>query len=355
MNTAINERIVNWIVKRAEKEYADDIAMVLAYGSFINGTANAKSDVDCYFIPKTERGYQFSVDFILNGVGYDIFPMSWERVENISNLKEAILPCVGDAKVLFYSTNEDLEKFNGLKNKMFSNLQDGQYTKKIAKEKFTFACNLYARMKTCHQLSDVRTYAGYIIMTLADAVAVYNQAYFHFGLKKQYEDLQKFKLMPQGFIEDYLSVIKAESAVESQYYCDRMLKSVGCDMGWKFTAENKIEEKNNKNNKPLDCAGLAAFYEEESSTFNKIYVCCEEQNGVLAFLSAACLQHGLKEVYKENNIPYYDIIGAFCYDNLSLLAERARKVEAHFVQTLINGGGNIKRFSDFEDFEKTIL
>ena len=136
MSTAINERIVNWIVKRAKKEYADDIAMVLAYGSFVNGTANAKSDVDCYFIPKTERGYQFSVSFILNDIGYDIFPMSWERVENISNLKDVLLPCVGDARVLFYSTNEDLEKFNRLKNKMFFNLRDSQYIKEIAKKMF---------------------------------------------------------------------------------------------------------------------------------------------------------------------------------------------------------------------------
>lgn len=355
MSTAINERIVNWIVKRAKKEYADDIAMVLAYGSFVNGTANAKSDVDCYFIPKTERGYQFSVSFILNDIGYDIFPMSWERVENISNLKDVLLPCVGDARVLFYSTNEDLEKFNRLKNKMFFNLRDSQYTKEIAKKRFTFACNLYARMKTYNQLSDIRTCAGYIIMALADAVAVYNQDYFHFGLKKQYEDLQRFKLIPQGFIEDYLSVMKAETAAESQYYCDRILKSVSRYMEWEFIIENEAEERNNKNNKLPDYAALAALYEEISSTFNKIYVCCEEKNYVLGFLSAACLQRELKEASQENNVPYYDIMGAFCYDNLFLLAEKTKKIEAHFVQMIMNGGGNIKRFSDFEDFEKTIL
>ena len=106
-------------------------------GSFINGTANAKSDVDCYFIPKTERGYQFAVDFILNGIGYDIFPMNWERVENIANLKEVLLPCIGDVKILFYAEKEDLEKFKRLQNRLRSNLRDVEYTKNIAKERLS--------------------------------------------------------------------------------------------------------------------------------------------------------------------------------------------------------------------------
>ena len=70
----INDKIINWIADRVEHDYAEDIALILLYGSYVNGTANAKSDVDCYFIPRTERGYEFSADFIIQGVGYDIFP-----------------------------------------------------------------------------------------------------------------------------------------------------------------------------------------------------------------------------------------------------------------------------------------
>ena len=356
MSITTNEKIIDWIVKRAEKEYAEDISMLLAYGSFINGTANAKSDVDCYFIPKTERGYQFAVDFILNGIGYDIFPMNWERVENIANLKEVLLPCVGDVKILFYAEKEDLEKFKRLQNRLRSNLRDVEYTKNIAKERFVFACDLYAKMRICNQLSAVRTYAAYIIMTLADVIALYNQDYFHFGLKKQYEDLAKFNNMPQDFLKYYLDVIQAQDEISAANNCFKILKSVSEHMKWELIIGDIEETKSTeKNNKQPDYSELASLYEEISSTFNKIYICCENGNRVLAFLSAACLQNTLIEASQENNIPYYDIISAYRYDDLTALAISTKKAEDDLVQMIINGGGNIKRFANYEEFTRANL
>ena len=57
----INDKVVEWITNKVKTEYADDISLVLIYGSYINGTANSKSDVDCYYIPKTERGYNLGI------------------------------------------------------------------------------------------------------------------------------------------------------------------------------------------------------------------------------------------------------------------------------------------------------
>ena len=68
----INDKVVEWITNKVKTEYADDISLVLLYGSYINGTANSKSDVDCYYIPKTERGYNLGIGFIIDGVGYDL-------------------------------------------------------------------------------------------------------------------------------------------------------------------------------------------------------------------------------------------------------------------------------------------
>ncbi len=45
---------------------------------------------------------------MIAGVGYDIFPMDWERVRNIANLEEGLLPLVGDVKVLYSASEENL-------------------------------------------------------------------------------------------------------------------------------------------------------------------------------------------------------------------------------------------------------
>lgn len=358
MSKTINDSIIDWIVKKAENGYAEDIAMILAYGSYINGTANARSDVDCYFIPKTERGYEFGADFILNDIGYDIFPMSWERVEGIADLKDVLSPCVGDVEILYCSTEADLKKFEGLQEKLRSNLKDTAYAGKIARERLAFACSLYARMKRFGRLSEIRTYGGYIIMKLADVLAVHNQDYFHYGLKKQYDDLKNFRKLPDTFLEEYLNVIKAEDGIQLKEDCSRIILSVRKFLGLEpeeADCGGMEEEQLERGKKQPDFQGLAGLYEEISSTFNKIYICCEDGNAILAFLSAVCLQNELNELYVEYDMNGYDILSSYHYDNLKPLSEKTKKVEDEFVRLITKGGGTIKKFADFEAFERAGL
>lgn len=354
----VNDKIINWIIDRAEKNYAEDIALILIYGSYVNGTANAKSDVDCYFIPRTERGYQFAADFIIQDIGYDIFPMNWERVEGIANLKETLIPCVGDIKVLYYHSIDELEKFKHLQGLLQDNLSNIDYTRGIAKEKFEYACILYSKLKNCNRLMEARIYAGYIIMTLADAVAVYNQDYFHFGLKKQYEDLHGFKNIPADFIEEYTNVIKSENTEEIEIHCRNLINSFADFTAWEFTEDGQKKEEETiteAENKNTDFCFLARLYEEISSTFNKIYICAETENYILAFLSAVCLQCELEGVAREQGIVCYDILSSYDHKDLGKLAETTRKVEQDFVRLITDGGEKIKRFSDFEEFERAKL
>ena len=354
----VNDKIVNWISNRVKKDYAEDIALILLYGSYINGTANTKSDVDCYFIPRTQRGYQFAADFIIQDIGYDIFPMSWERVEGIANLKEILVPCVGDVKILYCHGEDELRKFKNLQKRLQDNLKNSEYTGKIAKEKFEYACKLYWQLENCSKLMEARLFAGKIIMTLADAVAVYNQDYFHFGLKKQYEDLHRFKNIPADFIGEYENVIKSERVEDIKIHSWNLIRAFG-----DFAAAEPVREEQKQEEKAAEEASdpntdyyfLARLYEEISSTFNKIYVCAKTGNYILAFLSAVCLQNELKEIAGEQGILCYDILGAYSYRNLEKLAEATKKAEQDFVRIITDSGEQIKRFADFEEFERASI
>lgn len=98
-----------------------------AYGSHFNGTETEYSDVDCYFIPKTDRGWEFAADFLLAGVGYDVFPLSWERARGIAQLKEPLVPLVGDAVVLYAGSPEDASRFQALQEELARCLKDRAY------------------------------------------------------------------------------------------------------------------------------------------------------------------------------------------------------------------------------------
>lgn len=350
-----NDKLVRWIENKVKTTYPDDISMVLIYGSYVNGTANAMSDVDCYYIPKTDRGYEIAVDFIISGVGYDIFPMTWDRVENIAALKEVLLPCVGDVKIIYYNSDEDLKRFRQLQIKMQNNLKDTDYIRTIIEGKFSFACDLYSEMTVHTDTASVRKYAGYIIMTLADVVALYNHDYFHFGLKKQLDDLKtKFQDVPKEFIDEYIRVIQTSDIASCKEHCFELLKITsdytGLDIEIK---EAELKEQVSENTHP-DFQWLAGLYEEISSTFNKIYVCCESGNYLLAFLSAVCLQNELDDAM-ECGGKKYNLLDAYSYTELKCLAGRTKEIEMDYVQRVLDGGGKIKRFDSFEDFVKADL
>ena len=80
MGQNTRDRLVQWLEQTVKRDYAGKVALVCLYGSHINGTANEQSDVDCYFVPKTEAGMTLARTFLLEGVGYDIYPADRKSV-----------------------------------------------------------------------------------------------------------------------------------------------------------------------------------------------------------------------------------------------------------------------------------
>lgn len=350
----INDKIVKWIVNKVNMEYADDISLVLIYGSYINGSANSKSDVDCYYIPKTERGYNMAVDFIIGGVGYDIFPMSWERVAGIADLHESLSPLVGDAQIIYYNDTSDLQRFKDLQERLKSNLLNVEYVRKIAVERCADANRMCSQMNMIHKASEIRKMAGSIIMTLADVVAVYNHDYYHFGLKKQFENLQNnFPGIPRSIVNSYKNVVEAINIDDVKKYTMKMLEDV-CDYLDVTRVAKEISPRESLEENKLNVSWLAGLYEEISSTFNKIYVCCENGDYILAFLSTVCLQRDLDDA-REAGCPEYDLLSDFNYTELCKLSAKTKEIENDFVQLITGNGGKIKKYDSFEQFEMAKL
>lgn len=44
------------LIDHVEKEYSDEIAIIAYYGSYAQGTATRRSDLDFFFIPATGKG-----------------------------------------------------------------------------------------------------------------------------------------------------------------------------------------------------------------------------------------------------------------------------------------------------------
>lgn len=78
---------------------------------------------------------------------------------------------------------------------------------------------------------------------------------------------------------------------------------------------------------------LAELYQEIVSTFNKIYICCENGDYILAFLSAVCLQRDLDDETGYS----FDLLSDFNYLHLDMLAEKTHRAEKELVQLIQTG------------------
>ena len=122
----VSETLVNHI----RSNYPDDIAIIAYYGSYAQGTASKRSDLDFFFIPATSDGYRASIQFILDDISFDFWPISWERAERMASFEEFQTTIIADCKLLYVRSDEDHDRFMKLRD-MISTLQQPENTRRL--------------------------------------------------------------------------------------------------------------------------------------------------------------------------------------------------------------------------------
>ncbi len=333
MEQKTREQLVVWLENTARRQYAGQVALVCLYGSYINGTANSLSDVDFYFIPKTEAGQGLARTFLLEGVGFDLYPMTWERMEAIARLEVSHQPLVGDVQVLYADSPDDLARLEGMQKLLRESLADEAHRRQVAEGRFARACSRLPAQDD--DLKTARLKAGGLLMDVAEAFSFGQGNYYHYGLKRQFSDLLALNDLPEGLEQRYLAVLQAETAAEIAGACRSLLEICPWPM--------------EQNRQPVEWGSkpqgeeLAGLYEEISSTFLKIYRCAEKHDPVLAFLSAVCLQWEL---------PWTDLLSCYRYGGLDVLAENAAAVERQLRRELAEENVPLKEYKTFAQFEQ---
>jgi hypothetical protein len=111
--------IAEILVSHATAVHEDEIAIIAYYGSYAKGLATPTSDLDIFYIPDDGQAGALSSQFILDDLPYDFWPISWLFAEAIANAQSgrpwaASASLIADARVLFYRSQADLDRFNKL-------------------------------------------------------------------------------------------------------------------------------------------------------------------------------------------------------------------------------------------------
>ena len=94
-------------------------------------------------MPITERGRTFARTFILDGEGFDIWGIEWERLEKFAALEEYNITCLADGEVLYARMPADKQRFEELKKIQAEHLADEAFMRKCALEAYAQAKSIY--------------------------------------------------------------------------------------------------------------------------------------------------------------------------------------------------------------------
>lgn len=340
--TKVTEQLTQWVINKIKNEYIDDIALLVAVDSCsINGDGHGEP-FD-YFIPATERGNELAQTFIIGSIGSDLYPRSWERTERTAALDDPATPCLGSAKILYARSKEDEARFEAIRQKLFDNLNDPDFTYRKALENLDIAMNLYKTMMFEEQLYRVRALAGYIHSYLTVSVACLNKTYrrdWHNGVIRE---ISSWKELPEGFVEYYQRILAAHTVSEL-----RNLSYLLIAASRQFIARHKPERTPAK--KAPNYHELADWYQELRTWWNRLSFFCSSNDSDAAFSQACKLQSELDMIEDEFGLSEMDLLGCFDNQDLKPLARRAAQLEAEIASVIGENGVKIRQYDTLDAF-----
>lgn len=336
-----NEFVTKWVLDTVREKYADDIALVISHTTLrIDDGEKTVS----YFVPITPRGEKMARTFILQGEGFDIWGIPWERLENFAALKEYNITCLADGEILYARTPEDAGRFEALKEKQRLNLADQVKMRSCALEAYAQAKKIYFEMLFAKE-SDVKLGAGYVLDYLAQSIAFINLRYFQKAQTEQLEELRTMENVPENFSELYMRVILESDENLQKKDCYELISIVQ-----KFLLENQQSEPDERYCQEHHFQDLADWYGELSYTWLRIRHYAECKDAVKVYMWGIYLQEELNQVCRDFGLEKMELMAFYDADNLEAFADCANKLEAEMRMIITKGGGIIHEYKDTEEF-----
>lgn len=334
------------IVEKIETSYADDISLLICYGSYVTGDYSETSDIDFFFVPRTKRGYALNHQFILNNIGYDLWPVSWERLKNISRLEDQPASILMDGEVLFAASEEDLQKLEELRNHVTQNLNHEMMIRRITTKHIDKAKAIYFDLQG-RENTLCRVDAIKIAEELLVAIVTLNSTYVKKGVKRIEKELNRLSQVPDGFLDNYRKLIRTNDKAEVQQIVHKLI----CE------TDKTCKARFDHTNEQLDFSDLAGFYEEFKSTYNKLLLACDEKNYENAYYAAFMIDRETQSFLTHYAGPgvFPNLIDEVIKNDYDSIRSHCLEHERQLVQLLNKHQIAISTYSNINEFRESFL
>lgn len=348
-----NQKIIDAVIEKANKECPESLALIGIYGSFETGDFNEKSDLDLLVLINDDKGWQLGCTFIQDDlkVGHDIYCTTWENLREDSLYNNPNISKLMDSEIVYCANKKysvRLEAFRkAAKDILSSDFSKEDYDK--AENMIKKAEHFYMQAIIAENLSNIRVKAGYAVYYVENAVAMLNKKYFRYGTKRVYEELEQMENKPDNLCEMIENVISGESAEEIKEALTVLIRETM--RVFKKTEKNIFTKK-----KPASADSLRGTYEEMFSNWrNKMYASADGNNRHLAFMSIISLSAMLSDLYSEMEIADYDVFDGYDPQDLRKTAQAFDKFTEDYLSEYKAVGLQTERYRDIDEFADCYL
>jgi hypothetical protein len=275
------------LVERVRTWYPQDVAIIACYGSYVQGRATATSDLDIFFIPRTPRGLEASLQFVLDDVGFDFWPVSWARAERMAGFDDALSTLIMDSRVLYVCTPEDGQRFEALRARaasMEDPVQRAAMLQKASRRLLNCSgdCAAFSLPAVRASLTATRLVAGKVITGVLESLALLNQTHYTRGPGQNMDEVRHLAVKPESLERLLHEIVTGSDASVIADLCGQLIMATrALVVAMEAVSAPAVSW----------TSSLGGFVEELTGMINKLVHACETADLDTAFFAASSLQY----------------------------------------------------------------
>jgi hypothetical protein len=228
--------IAEILVSHALRVHQDEIAIIAYCGSYATGQASPTSDLDIYYIPDDGKARSLSSQFIIDGLPYDFWPVSWRFAEDIANARSGrpwavSASLIADTRVLHHRSEKDLARFNALKARIaeltrpecrptmvqraLSEFENTQF--QLGQMRFALAHN---------DVPGMRWASRKFLYSAVNCLALINQTYFTRGWGANWSQVLEMAHKPDGLDSTARAILTSQDTSRVLEEANRLAQEV---------------------------------------------------------------------------------------------------------------------------------
>ncbi|BBF42648.1 hypothetical protein lbkm_1332 [Lachnospiraceae bacterium KM106-2] len=341
----IDGQLIEWAKQKIEREFHDDVALLIGQLGACKIPTDEQNVAFDFFVPNTEKGYRLAKTFVIEDMGYDLFPICWERLENIADLNETITFALAKGVVLYARTEEDKQRFLSIQKRLNDHLNDRDYCYRKCLEQVDVAMEIYKTMSFDKDICHVRKAAGGIMQYLSMALATWNHTYLgkSYSLVEYGTEIHSYEEKPDGFEAGIEAITNENNMINLKLLSQGLIQSVRDFFASKIVIK-KAEQKE------YHYEDLAEWYYEARYTFRRLQYYCQDKNAMIAYQLGCYLQIEFDSIQEEFGLKDLDLLGSYHSLDLSILQGKAEQLESYIVSVLKENNVTLRIYDSISEF-----